>query len=54
MILLRELEEELPKMKPHSPMFKMIKAELQKRGHWKNKTRGFHVAKKPQDTPKHV
>jgi hypothetical protein len=45
MILLRELEEELRQMKPHSPIYKLVKAELQRRGHWKNKPRGKSFTK---------
>lgn len=36
----KELESTLKDMKPWSPQFKLIKAEMIKRGHWKNKPRG--------------
>lgn len=44
MILLPELEDELKRMKSHSPSFKLIKAELKRRGHWKDLPRGWQVA----------
>lgn len=40
MILLRELEEEMRRMTPRSPLYKLIKAEMERRGHWKRLPRG--------------
>jgi hypothetical protein len=36
----KELEQALIEMKPWHPVFKLIKAEMIKRGHWKNRPRG--------------
>lgn len=40
MIALSELERELQTMKPRSQVFELVKAEMKRRGHWKNKSRG--------------
>lgn len=34
------LERALRDMKPHHKLFKLIKAEMKRRGHWKNLKRG--------------
>ena len=37
---LKMLEKELAKMKPRQRLFEIVKAEMQKRGHWKQLPRG--------------
>jgi hypothetical protein len=37
---LTELELELSKMSSRSKLFAIVKTEMVKRGHWKNKSRG--------------
>jgi hypothetical protein len=34
------IEKALEEMKPRSKLFGLIKAEMKRRGHWKNKPRG--------------
>lgn len=40
-----ELQQELSSMSERSILFKIVKAEMVKRGHWKLLKRGFHVTK---------
>lgn len=41
-----ELEKELRAMKPRSKLFILVRSEMERRGHWKRRIRGFHVKKK--------
>jgi hypothetical protein len=38
-----ELEKALADMKPRQRLYELVKAEMQRRGHWKLLKRGFHV-----------
>ena len=40
MIKLLDLQKALEEMTPRQNIFRLIKAEMLKRGHWKNKDRG--------------
>lgn len=40
MIDLEELRQALKGMKPRSPLYELVKAEMQIRGRWKQKPRG--------------
>lgn len=40
MIDLNTLERELQTMKPRQQLYELVKAEMTRRGHWKNKPRG--------------
>lgn len=40
MIDLKELETALKEMQPRQAVFKLVKAEMKRRGHWKNLKRG--------------
>jgi hypothetical protein len=39
-----ELERELHKMQPRQKLYELIKAEMKRRGRWKNKNRGTDPA----------
>jgi hypothetical protein len=41
---LTELERELHKMQPRQKLYELIKAEMKRRGRWKNKNRGTNPA----------
>lgn len=41
---LAEFESILSTMSPRSIAFRLVKRELQKRGHWKNKNRGMNIS----------
>lgn len=47
-----EVKVELRRMGTQSKLFKLVKAEMQKRGHWKNKPRGWHVSGTNPGPPK--
>lgn len=40
-----ELEKALKEMQPRQRLFELVKAEMKRRGHWKNKPRGNPMQK---------
>lgn len=46
------IEKLLKQMTPQSKLFKLVKAEMKRRGYWKNKARGKAFAKNNEHAKK--
>lgn len=48
MVDLKELERELQTMQPRQKLYELVKAEVERRGHWKAKPRGKPMQSKDE------